>query len=81
MPLRPPTPFSSHELLLVLTRPPVAVVMPAVVMPVVTVAIAAAAAPGPVTVVTVTAAADFRQFCGRQRLELLPRRDQLLRLA
>jgi len=68
-----------YFLLLLRTVKPVvpAVVVPVVVVPAVTatapVAAAAAAA--------VTAAADLRQLRGRKRLKLLPRRDQLLRLA
>jgi hypothetical protein len=60
------------------------VATPVVVMPVALTAAAtftAATATATAAVVRVVAAADLRQFRRRQRLELLPRRDQLLRLA
>jgi hypothetical protein len=58
------------------------VAMPVVAMPVaVTTADTATATAAAAAVVRVVAAADLRQFRRRQRLELLPRRDQLLSLA
>ena len=86
MPVRPPTPFGITRITTTYYSfiPLHPVVTTPVVMTPVVVAVTAAAATAATAATTTAramAAADLRQFRRRQRLELLPRRDQLLRLA